>query len=216
MMDLADVSNPRGLLSTTPEPCFGRLLNRSKPSVSFARESLILGKDPATTSVMHDERDVREARQQAGLSVLDIAHRTKISATTIEALERRDYAMLPEGAELDAVVRAYADQVGLDPDRLCARIRLERPAEEAEEYVLVPEDIETFPTEEHVSHETALPAGAQLEWYDQNISAVRAFDTEAASPAALSPVVTSKPVVRKPRPLGRVAIPMLALIAATG
>jgi transcriptional regulator with XRE-family HTH domain len=165
---------------------------------------------------MHDERDVREARQQAGLSVLDIAHRTKISATTIEALERRDYAMLPEGAELDAVVRAYADQVGLDPDRLCARIRLERPAEEAEEYVLVPEDIETFPTEEHVSHETALPAGAQLEWYDQNISAVRAFDTEAASPAALSPVVTSKPVVRKPRPLGRVAIPMLALIAATG
>lgn len=60
---------------------------------------------------------LRSARERRGLSVLQVAAATKISKALIEALERDDVSRLPGGISGRAFVRAYASEVGLDPDR---------------------------------------------------------------------------------------------------
>jgi cytoskeleton protein RodZ len=64
---------------------------------------------------------LREARERAGISVRAIATATKISVPTLEALERDDIARLPGGIFLRAFVRAYAREVGLDPEEAVRR-----------------------------------------------------------------------------------------------
>jgi cytoskeleton protein RodZ len=59
---------------------------------------------------------LRSAREQRGLSIAQIAAATKISKALIEALERDDISRLPGGISGRAFVRAYASEVGLDPD----------------------------------------------------------------------------------------------------
>jgi len=61
-------------------------------------------------------RTLREARERRGLSLRQIASATKISLLTLEALERNDIARLPGGIFSRAFVRAYALEVGLDPE----------------------------------------------------------------------------------------------------
>jgi cytoskeleton protein RodZ len=59
---------------------------------------------------------LRRAREQRGISVREISARTKISIAALEALERNDVSKLPGGIFSRAFVRAYAHEVGLDPD----------------------------------------------------------------------------------------------------
>lgn len=59
---------------------------------------------------------LREAREARGLSQSALANTTKISVTAIDALERGDYGRIPGGIYGRAFVRAYASQVGLDPE----------------------------------------------------------------------------------------------------
>jgi cytoskeleton protein RodZ len=59
---------------------------------------------------------LREAREGRGLSLREIADATKISARSLEALERNDIVRLPGGIFSRAFVRAYAVEVGLDPE----------------------------------------------------------------------------------------------------
>ena len=59
---------------------------------------------------------LREARERRGLSLRQIANSTKIAMITLEALERNDIARLPGGIFSRAFVRAYAIEVGLDPE----------------------------------------------------------------------------------------------------
>lgn len=47
---------------------------------------------------------------------LTIADTTKISVLTLEALEKNDITRLPGGIFSRAVVRAYAQEVGADPE----------------------------------------------------------------------------------------------------
>ncbi len=70
--------------------------------------------------------DLSEARQRAGLTERQISERTKIQLYKIKALERDDYAQLPQGIYLDGIVRAYALEVGIDPEPMVERVRLER------------------------------------------------------------------------------------------
>ena len=51
------------------------------------------------------------------MSLREIAARTKISASALEALERNDIARLPGGIFGRGFVRAYAGEVGLDPEQ---------------------------------------------------------------------------------------------------
>lgn len=59
---------------------------------------------------------LREARERKGVSLRQIANRTKISVAALEALERSDISRLPGGIFSRAFVRAYAAEVGLDPE----------------------------------------------------------------------------------------------------
>ena len=59
---------------------------------------------------------LREARERRGVSLRDIADRTKISMNALESLERNDPSRLPGGIFARALVRSYASEVGLDPE----------------------------------------------------------------------------------------------------
>jgi cytoskeleton protein RodZ len=65
-----------------------------------------------------DEFGVRlkHAREAHGVSLRQIAGTTKISVAALEALERNDFSRLPGGIFSRAFIRAYAGQVGLDPE----------------------------------------------------------------------------------------------------
>jgi cytoskeleton protein RodZ len=71
---------------------------------------------------MSDERSVdfgtflRQAREKRGVSLQQVAVATKISVHTLESLERNDPSKLPGGIFSRAFVRAYAREVGLDPE----------------------------------------------------------------------------------------------------
>jgi cytoskeleton protein RodZ len=74
---------------------------------------------------------LREAREQRGLSLRQIASRTRISVISLEALERDDLTRLPGGIFTRAFIRAYAKEVGLDPDRTIQDFISELPPESA-------------------------------------------------------------------------------------
>src|SRR5262245_23169538 len=61
-------------------------------------------------------KKLREARESKGVSLRQIATRTKISVAALEALERNDISRLPGGIFSRAFVRSYAMEVGLDPE----------------------------------------------------------------------------------------------------
>jgi cytoskeleton protein RodZ len=53
-------------------------------------------------------------REQAGLSIADVANRLRMSVKQIGALERGDYTAIPAGTFLRGFVRNYAKAVGVD------------------------------------------------------------------------------------------------------
>jgi cytoskeleton protein RodZ len=59
---------------------------------------------------------LRQARERKGITLRDMANRTKISVAVLESLERTDVAKLPGGIFSRAFVKSYAKEVGLDPD----------------------------------------------------------------------------------------------------
>lgn len=59
---------------------------------------------------------LKQARERRGISLRQIASATKISTVALEALERGDFSRLPGGIFSRAFVRAYAVEVGLDPE----------------------------------------------------------------------------------------------------
>ena len=63
---------------------------------------------------------LRSARERKGISLRHIANATKISMGALESLERNDFSRLPGGIFSRSFVRAYAQEVGLDPDQTVA------------------------------------------------------------------------------------------------
>jgi cytoskeleton protein RodZ len=59
---------------------------------------------------------LRQAREERGISLRQIAANTKISVGALEALERNNVSKLPGGIFSRAFVRSYAAEVGLDPE----------------------------------------------------------------------------------------------------
>src|SRR5882724_6762647 len=62
-------------------------------------------------------KTLREARERKGVTLRQIASATKLSVAQLEALERNDVAKLPGGIFSRGIVRSYATQVGLDPEK---------------------------------------------------------------------------------------------------
>ena len=63
---------------------------------------------------------LRHTREQRGLSLRDVARRTKLSLAVLQALERNDFESLPAGIYRKAYLRTLAREVGLDPDLMAA------------------------------------------------------------------------------------------------
>lgn len=59
---------------------------------------------------------LKQARERRGISLRQIASATKISSGALESLERGEFSRLPGGIFSRAFVRAYAVEVGLDPE----------------------------------------------------------------------------------------------------
>lgn len=78
---------------------------------------------------------LKQARELKGISLKEIAIRTKISAVALEALERNDFTRLPGGIFGRAFVRAYAIEIDLDPEATVADflVHLEQSEREAAE-----------------------------------------------------------------------------------
>jgi cytoskeleton protein RodZ len=72
---------------------------------------------------------LREARERRGLSLRVIADTTKISVGFLEALERNEISRLPGGIFSRSFVRAYALEVGLDPEQMIAEFITRFPVE---------------------------------------------------------------------------------------
>ncbi|MBS1820307.1 MAG: helix-turn-helix domain-containing protein [Acidobacteria bacterium] len=72
---------------------------------------------------------LREARERRGLSLRVIADTTRISVRALEALERNDISRLPGGIFSRAFVRAYATEIGLDPEQTVAEFITRFPDE---------------------------------------------------------------------------------------
>lgn len=61
---------------------------------------------------------LRQAREQRGLSLRDLAGRTKLSIIALRAIERNDFGALPGGLFPKAYIRMLADELGLDAPAL--------------------------------------------------------------------------------------------------
>ena len=60
---------------------------------------------------------LRRAREQSGMTLRHIADATKLSVSSLMALETNRIKQLPGGIYRRAIVRAYASHVGLDPEK---------------------------------------------------------------------------------------------------
>jgi cytoskeletal protein RodZ len=61
---------------------------------------------------------LREARERAGLSLRELSARTKIRPPLLDAIERADFGRIPQGLLARGFLRAYAREVGLDPESI--------------------------------------------------------------------------------------------------
>jgi len=68
---------------------------------------------------------MRKAREAAGLTLQDVATRTRVPLRHLEALEEGDYKALPGTTYCAGFSRAYARVVGLDESELVAQVRAE-------------------------------------------------------------------------------------------
>jgi cytoskeletal protein RodZ len=59
---------------------------------------------------------LRQQREAAHRTLREVADATKLGVRTLEALERNHIEKLPPGIFRRAVVRAYAREIGLDPE----------------------------------------------------------------------------------------------------
>ena len=70
---------------------------------------------------------LRRAREDRGLSLSDVARRTKLSINVLQAIERNEFTSLPAGMYRKAYVRTLAAEVGLNPTEIvadfCAAVR---------------------------------------------------------------------------------------------
>ena len=84
---------------------------------------------PSRDSAANVGARLREAREARNMELRDIASTTKISIGALEALEQNDFDPLPGGIFTRAFVRAYASEVGLDPEQTTRDFMAQAPAE---------------------------------------------------------------------------------------
>ncbi len=71
-----------------------------------------------TPQISGPGRRLAAARQELGLSVSEIAGRTRIPSSSITAIEDDDWIALPAPVYVRGFLRLYAQEVGLDPEAI--------------------------------------------------------------------------------------------------
>lgn len=92
---------------------------------------------------------LRTAREARDMELRDIAATTKISVGALEAIEQNDFDPLPGGIFTRAFVRAYAAEVGLDPEQTTKDFMAQAPSRTAHDAAL-PLDDGRMPSARHV------------------------------------------------------------------
>lgn len=64
--------------------------------------------------------DLARFRKRAGVSLEEIAHRTKIGSRFLQAIEEEEFEKLPGGIFNTSYLRQYAQAIGYDEDALVA------------------------------------------------------------------------------------------------
>jgi cytoskeletal protein RodZ len=70
---------------------------------------------------------LRKARQEKGMSLVDIQEATKIQRRYLEAIESGNFAVLPGHFYVRAFIKSYAEAVGLDAEELMNQYKSELP-----------------------------------------------------------------------------------------
>ena len=69
--------------------------------------------------------ELRQAREQRGLTLAEISERTKIRVPMLRAIERDEFKLLPGGVISRGFLRLFAREVGLDANDIGARFTAE-------------------------------------------------------------------------------------------
>lgn len=64
---------------------------------------------------------LKKKREEGGISLQEIAEKTKISASFFAALERNDFSRWPSGIFRRSFMRSYAESIGVDPATTLSR-----------------------------------------------------------------------------------------------
>ena len=78
----------------------------------------VLSSGPTVSRSRH--LDLGELRERSGVSLEQIAERTKISMHFLRAIEQEDFGKLPGGIFSTSYLRQYAAAIGLDEAKLLA------------------------------------------------------------------------------------------------
>lgn len=107
--------------------------------------------------------DLRHAREQRGLSLDELSRRTKISLKILESLEANQLDKLPEPIFVRGFLRAYAREVGLNPEETVQRYLTQFPprGEAAERATATPSPFEPGGA---VERETDVLAAGTRDW----------------------------------------------------
>ncbi|HPC74775.1 MAG TPA: DUF4115 domain-containing protein [Syntrophales bacterium] len=72
---------------------------------------------------MSQDPDLKHIRQSKGLTIEDIARRTRIRSRFIEAIEEGNYHLLPEKYYAETFIKVYAETLGIDSAPFLDRYR---------------------------------------------------------------------------------------------
>ena len=163
---------------------------------------------------------LKQAREDRGKTLRQIATSTKISMVALEALERGDFSRLPGGIFSRAFVRAYALEVGLDPEQTVATFieEYDKALSMRAERVIRPEvtaDDREFLERQH-------RAATILRWSLVSLALIavialvmwqlRASGAAGAAPPPGPPVAESMPTTPEAQPASPVADPAQPVI----
>ena len=180
---------------------------------------------------------LQRAREHRGLSLADIARRTRLPLRVLQAIEGNDFARLPAGMFRKAYLRTLAIEVGLDPNEIAADYQAqfepatETPAVIARTPAVENEWVEQLTQSPRRSRGTlAVLAAAAAIWFwlqpgprQTMLPAHDTVDTTAAMPsrpgsasAPPGPAVLRRASTPPVNAAGRPAAPLSIALQATG
>jgi cytoskeleton protein RodZ len=101
---------------------------------------------------------LKQLREARGVALRDIAESTKISVSALEALERNDVSRLPGGIFRRGIIRAYAETIHADAERLVREFNDRFPAD------VIPAGVSTGGRRAAIAAAVLLPLAALLAW----------------------------------------------------